>query len=136
MRLKYNLLKHWMKRMTKTGVYIPFSLLAKIVTTKIWPSGVLDYSNHNGHWKVTLLSPIFLMLQYYFFLHNYRFRRRKSKSLKEENSQSTKEVWLRCMSNHEWHDITRYNLVMPQKSAIKSYNIRSISHHYICLTTK
>ena len=34
------------------------------------------------------------------------------------------------MSDHEWHDITKYNLVMPQKSMIKLYNIKSISHHY------
>ena len=34
------------------------------------------------------------------------------------------------MSDHEWHDIARYNLVMPQKSMIKLYNIMSISHHY------
>ena len=34
------------------------------------------------------------------------------------------------MSDHEWHDITRYNLVMPQESVIKLYNIKSISHHY------
>ena len=34
------------------------------------------------------------------------------------------------MSDHEWHDIAKYNLVMPQKSMIKLYNIKSISHHY------
>ena len=34
------------------------------------------------------------------------------------------------MSDHEWYDITKYNLVMPQKSMIKLYNIKSISHHY------
>ena len=35
------------------------------------------------------------------------------------------------MSDHEWHDITRYNfLIMPQKSMRKLYNIKSISHHY------
>ena len=34
------------------------------------------------------------------------------------------------MSDHEWHDIARYNLVMPQNSVIKLYNIKSISHHY------
>ena len=36
------------------------------------------------------------------------------------------------MSDHEWHDIARYNLVMPQKSMIKLYNIKSISHHITC----
>ena len=65
-----------------------------------------------------------------FFLHKYQLQWRKNKSFKEENNQSTKEVWLRCMSDHEWHDITRYNLIMPQKSMIKKlYNIKSISHH-------
>ena len=34
------------------------------------------------------------------------------------------------MSDHEWHDMARYNLVIPQKSMIKLYNIKSISHHY------
>ena len=35
------------------------------------------------------------------------------------------------MSDHEWHDITKYNfLIMPQNSMRKIYNIKSISHHY------
>ena len=29
------------------------------------------------------------------------------------------------MSDDEWHDITRYNLIMSQKSVIKLYNIKS-----------
>ena len=40
------------------------------------------------------------------------------------------------MSDREWHDITRYNLVMPQKSMIKLYNIKSISHHYTTDSSK
>ena len=32
------------------------------------------------------------------------------------------------MSDHEWHDITRYNfLIMPQKSMRKLYKIKPIS---------
>ena len=34
------------------------------------------------------------------------------------------------MSDFEWHDVTRYNLVTPQNSVIKLYNIKSISHYY------
>ena len=28
------------------------------------------------------------------------------KSVKEENNQSTKELWLKCMTGHELHDIS------------------------------
>ena len=35
------------------------------------------------------------------------------------------------MSDHEWHDITSYNLIIPQKSMIELYNIKFISHHFI-----
>ena len=38
-----------------------------------------------------------------------------------------------CMYDYQWHDMTMYNLIMPQKSVIKVYNIKSISHHYIWL---
>ena len=41
-----------------------------------------------------------------------------------------------CMYDHQWHDMTMYNLIMPQESVIKLYNIKSISHHYIWLPTK
>ena len=38
------------------------------------------------------------------------------------------------MLDHEWHDMTRYNLIMPQNSMTKLYNINiritSVSHHY------
>ena len=49
-----------------------------------------------------------------FFLHNYWLHWRKNKSFKEE---SIKEVWLKCMSDHEWHDITRYNLIKMKQNA-------------------
>ena len=39
------------------------------------------------------------------------------------------------MSDREWHDMAMYNLIMPQKSMIKLYNIKSISHHYTNLPT-
>ena len=113
----------------KQGYIYHFFFLAKIVTTKIWLSGVLDYSNKN--WTITPLSHISLMLQYNFFFTSINYNEEKNKSFTEENNQSTKKVWLRCMSDHEWHDITRYNLVMLQKSMIKLYNIKSISHHCI-----
>ena len=114
-------LENWMKSMAKKQRYIHrFFFLAKIVTTKIWPSGVLDYSSKNDNWTITPLSHISLMLQYYFFFTSIDYNEeKKNKSFKEENNQSTKKVWLRCMSDHEWHDITRYNLVMPQKSIMK-----------------
>ena len=34
------------------------------------------------------------------------------------------------MSDDEWHDIRRYNLIMPLKSVTRLYNINSVSHHY------
>ena len=34
------------------------------------------------------------------------------------------------MSDDEWHDIRRYNLIMPQKSVMRLYNIKSVSDHY------
>ena len=34
------------------------------------------------------------------------------------------------MSDHEWHDVTSYNLIMPRKSMIKLYNIKSKSQHH------
>ena len=126
----FTVLKNWMKSMAKNRGIYPFIFLAKIVTTEIWPSGVLDYWNKNDNWTVVPLSHISVMLQYYFFLHKYRLQWRKNKSFKEENNQNTKQAWLRCMSDHEWHDIARYSLVMPQNSMIKLYNIKSISHHY------
>ena len=122
-------LENWLKSMTKTGVYIPLFFLAKTVTTKIWFSGVLDYSNKNDNWTVTLLSHIALMLQYYFFFTSIDYNKEKTSHSKKDN-QSTKEVWLRCMSDREWHDITRYNLIMLQKSMKKLYNITFISHHF------
>ena len=61
---------------------------------------------------------------YYFFFTIIDYSEEKNKSFKEEN-QSTKEVWLRCVSDHEWHDITRYNLIMPQKWMINYITLSS-----------
>ena len=50
-----------------------------------------------------------------FFLDKYQLQWRENKWFNEENNQSTKDVWLRCMSESEWHKTTRHNLIMPQK---------------------
>ena len=104
-----------------TGYTYAFLFLTKIRKTQIWPSGVLNYSNENDHWTTTPLSHISLMPQCYFFFTsiNYNNEKKKKNSFKEENNLSRKEVWLRCMSIHEWYDIPRQTLIVPKKSSDK-----------------
>ena len=74
----FTVLEIWMKSMAKKQGYIyHFFFLAKIVTTKIWLSGVLDYSNKNDNWTITPLSHISLMLQYYFFFTSIDYNEEK-----------------------------------------------------------
>ena len=127
----FTVLENWMKCTAKTGVYtsIPLFLLIWLVATKTWPSGVLDYSKKKDNWQSFHWVTFHSCYSTIFSSQVSITVKKKNKSFKE-NNQNTKEVWLRCMSDHEWHDITRYNLIMSQKSMIKLYNIKSISHHY------
>ena len=65
------------------GYIYTFSFLAKIVTTTIWPSGVLDYSNKNDNWTITPLSHIPLMSQYYFFFTSINYNEEKTSHSKK-----------------------------------------------------
>ena len=55
-----NVLQSELNICQNSDIYI-FSLLSKIVTIQIWPSGILDYSNKNDNWTITLLSPTYLI---------------------------------------------------------------------------
>ena len=70
--------------MAKTGVYNPCYFLAEIVTTKIWPCGVLDYSSKNDNWTITPLNHISLMPQYYFFFNGVNYNEEKTSHSKKK----------------------------------------------------
>ena len=82
----------------------------------------------NDNWTITPLSHISLMLQYYFCSKVSITMKTKNKSFIEENNQSTKEVWLRCMSDHEWHNITGYNFWSCHKNQWENYITLSPYH--------
>ena len=109
------------------GVYIHLFFPRKTVTTKTWPCGALDYSNKNDNHSI---GSYFFEVTVLFFLPKYQLQWPKSK-FEEENNQSKKEVGLRCMSNLEWHDITRNILIMSQKLIDKSKYRKFISHYFI-----
>ena len=79
-----NILENWMKSMAKQGYIYTFFFLAKIVTTKIWPSEVQDYSNKNNNWTITPLSTISLMPQHYFFLTSIDYNKEKTSHSKRK----------------------------------------------------
>ena len=77
----------------------------------MWPSGVLDFSNKNDNWTITPLSHISLIPQYGFFITSINYS-------EEEASHSEKKIKYKRVvikADHEWHNIKRYNLIMPQK---------------------
>ena len=83
----FTVIENWMKSMAKKQEHIyPFFFLEKIATTKIWPSGVLDYSNKNDNWTIIPLSHISLMPQYYFFFTSIDYNEEK------ETSHSKKKI--------------------------------------------
>ena len=73
----------------KAGFWYTFSFLTKIITTQIWPSGLLKEK-----WSI---ESHFSDAKVLFFLRKYQLQWRENKLFKEENNQSTKEVWLKCM---------------------------------------
>ena len=82
----------------KQGYIYPFFFLAKIVRTKIWPSGVLDYLNKNDNWTVTPMSHISLMLQCYFFFTSIDYNEEKEESFKEEKKVQKRCDWGACQT--------------------------------------
>ena len=81
----------------------------------------------NDNWTITPLSHI-SHATVLFFVQRYQLQWRKNKSFKEEKNQSTKEVGLRCLSDHEWHDITRYNFWSCHKNQWENYIALSPYH--------
>ena len=67
-----------------SGIYNPSYFLAEIVTTKIWPCGVLDYSSKNDNWTITPLNHISLMPQYYFFFNGVNYNEEKASHSKKK----------------------------------------------------
>ena len=101
-------LENWMKSLEKQ-VYCTHLFLSNQNSNN---SNMAQWSIRllkNDNWTITPFSHISLMPQVSTTI-------KKNKSFKEKNNQSTHKVWLRCMSDHEWLDITKYNLIMSQKS--------------------
>ena len=101
-------LENWMKSLEKQ-VYCTHLFLSNQNSNN---SNMTQWSIRllkNDNWTITPFSHISLMPQVSTTI-------KKNKSFKEKNNQSTHKVWLRCMSDHEWFDITKYNLIMSQKS--------------------
>ena len=101
-------LENWMKSLEKQ-VYCTHLFLSNQNSNN---SNMTQWSIRllkNDNWTITPFSHISLMPQVSTTI-------KKNKSFKEKNNQSTHKVWLRCMSDHEWLDITKYNLIMSQKS--------------------
>ena len=101
-------LENWMKSLEKQ-VYCTHLFLSNQNSNN---SNMTQWSIRllkNDNWTITPFGHISLMPQVSTTI-------KKNKSFKEKNNQSTHKVWLRCMSDHEWLDITKYNLIMSQKS--------------------